>query len=195
MSNEDNLKNSIQYLILLCIIPIGFIGFGLHIFWISPKKICDCSYSQGTLAEKNSYYKTISLNIEDKPISFNIPCSEYSSDNYFRGFNDELFDTMNTILSSDSTEHYIQIWFQCFKEGGKGIGTIFSYDYYQIIIDGIIIKTFNKWDNKKMAIGALIIGVTLLFLFIMLIIKERRKLKQEVFASHQPKKLKQGYDT
>lgn len=177
MNKNKELFDAIKTTIALCIISFGFIGFGIHIFWISPKNLCDCSYSQGTLEEKNTYYKTISLNLEDKPIASDIPCSEYNSIRYFRSFNDELFEKMNSILSADTTEHYVQIWFQWFKGGGdvRGPGLI-SCDYYQIIIDGIIIKSFNKWDNKKVAIGALIIGFALLVLTCVGYYKDRKKI-------------------
>jgi hypothetical protein len=162
------------------ILPFGFILYGIHIFLISPKSLDECSYSQGVLEKKNGYYKTLSLKYEGKPLDFDIPCADYTELLYFKYFNDELFEKMNSILSSDSTEHYIQIWYQWFTDGGKSVGSSITYDYYQIIIDGKIIKSFNKWDNKKVAIGDLIIGVTLLILLIMLYIKDRKKMKQEL---------------
>ena len=182
MNNEKKVKDSTQYLIGCLIISIGFIICGFHIFLIGPNRLCDCSYSQGVLKDKNSYYKTLSLKNADKPQNFDIICADYNKYLYFRNFDDKLFEKMNSVLSSDSTEHYIQIWYQSF--GSTGVRTHgMSYDYYQIIIDGQIIKAFNKWDNKKVAIGAMIIGVILLFFCIKAFVTERKKINQK-FSEH-----------
>ena len=182
MSNVDKLKEDMQYFVHLILILIGVIGYGFYIFFTSPNSLDECSYSQGVLEEKNGYYKTLSLKYEGKtkPLDFDIPCADYNKTLTFQKFDDELFKKMNSILSSDSTEHYLQIWYHIYNSKNKSVGSTLAYDYYQIIIDGKIIKTFNKWEVKKKEIVALIIGVTLLILLIMLYIKDRKKMKQEL---------------
>ena len=187
MSNENKHKEDMESFIRLLLFSIGFIGYGFYIFFTSPNSLDECSYSQGVLEKKNVYYKTLSLKYEGKtkPLDFDIPCADYNKMLYFKYFNDELFEKMNSILTLDSIEHYIQIWYQSFSEGGRSVGTSITYDYYQIIIDGKIIKSFNKWDNKGTAIAALIIGLTLLILLIMLYIKDRKKMIEEFWEQNQ----------
>ncbi|MBP5501484.1 MAG: hypothetical protein J6Y24_01710 [Bacteroidales bacterium] len=180
ISLEAELKNCRNGFLVLWLISLGIVGCGLLMFLKSADTLYDCSYTEGMLEERNNYYKTLTLKWNHKPFDYNIPCAKYSSNIYFKGFNDELFEKINLFLTSDSTEHFIQIWFQTSNYVGKGVGTAIAFKYYQIIIDGTIIKSFDKWERKKKAIIAMIVGTILFVILIILYIKARNKIKQEL---------------
>lgn len=159
-------RKDTTYMIGCCLFPLIIIGLGIFFIHRVADSLYDCDYSQGVLESKNSYYKEITLHRYRDPIDPDIPCKRFTSDDYFK-FNDNLYNKIYSIISVDTTEHFIQIWFKTHKYTSKGqIGVQYYKEYYQIIVDDQIVLPFDKSEHIKKEIPYIIFGVLLFVVII-----------------------------
>lgn len=168
-------RNDLIQFLWCCMIPIIIMLVAFFFLKNIPDSISDCYYSQGELREKNSYYKTISLKRDLNPTNPDIPCAYYSHSTYFEIGRSDLYDKIDSILKIDTSEHFIQIWYQEHRYMSRGrIGVQHFKEYFQIIVDGTIVLPFNKWEHQQFNVIMMIFGVLLLGLFIKLYLLKRR---------------------
>ena len=170
-----------------CWIPVFIIGLGIFSIFGVADSLHDCDYSQGVFESQNSNYNGIILHKSHDSFDPNIPCKRFSSEYYFK-FNDNIYNKIDSIVSVDTAEHFIQIWFQEHKHvSTKGIiGKVQYWDeYYQIIVDGYIVLPFDKLEHINKEMPGMIIGV---LLFVVIIIIVRRTHRNSYFIKKYTKK-------
>lgn len=168
-------RTEFQTFLQICSIPLFIVVFAIISIINVPDSLSDCYYSQGGLLVNNSYYKTVNnsryksvfLTFIDNsnPIDPNIPCAKITDD--FHHLINRDYNKIDSFIKKDSTEHFIQIWYQEHRNWSR-TGPNKSREIFQIIIDGTVVLPFNKWKHQQTSFIMMIIGVLLLGLLIKL---------------------------
>lgn len=156
----ENVSYIVRFILVFLITLVGMIVKFIQ----SPTSLSEVNYVEGRYLKMNSYYKKITLEVKnEKNGLFRKESFEFSQNT---------FDKMSNLLNIDTNEHFVQLWFIEEK----------YIEYYQVSVDGTLIKTFNLWNHQKTPV--ILIGITIVILIVLFIFYFKNKRKTVTFSEN-----------